>query len=194
MSSNDEISPLWAAVKAKVEFFSDIEHRDGGIVYTITEGVSTDLIVAVIEAAWGDDKNMRWRFSGDRLVYVYPAEEDKSDDKDSIKLVVRVSRNFDDRYDWFELTEDELEQHYSIYKGCLFKKSYLESNGIETGWMNGCDNPTPAELFNYELISSDEKETFEYCKKAYNYKYSYLKTRDEIVEEINDVKQTIKTN
>ncbi len=86
MASNDEMTPLQAALKAKVQFFTDIESRDTCMIYTIAEGVSKELIVAYLEAAWGDDKDVRWRFYGDRLVHLYrawKAEEDKTDDEDS---------------------------------------------------------------------------------------------------------------
>jgi hypothetical protein len=117
----------------------------------------------------------------------------------SIKLSVRVSVNFGWGIDYFELTENELENDYRIYAGGLFKKSYLESKSIDTDSLNFCTIATAAELFNYELLDWDNKETVEYCKKAYDKKYpdynpDYQSKRNEIIEKIAEIKQCIKNN
>lgn len=93
-----------------------------------------------------------------------------------MKLVIRISTNCYGGYDYFEKTEQELMDDYCIYNGRVFERSYVKTivPGGDLTWMNDVIDATPAELFNYELFSSDDEPTLNYCKQAYAKKYSYI--------------------
>jgi hypothetical protein len=82
-------------------------------------------------------------------------------------LSVRVSVNMRWGYDYCDLTEEDLLNNYCIYAGNLIKKTMIK----DASWLNGAEAATPAELFNYELLNWDDKETVSYCKIAYDKKY-----------------------
>ena len=77
-------------------------------------------------------------------------------------------------YDWYDKTQQDLEENYILYGGMILHRSVVQNHLGTDCWMENdlLTEISPAELYNYEVVTDEDPVGFEFCKKAYKRKYA----------------------